>query len=295
MTKIITSAKDLVTKKTDTVNGFIEQAKEKSKDITKYTNILDYFFQNKNLIKDINIARQDKIIMQFLTAATMLSQKSLLYFSTDEQNLIISEIIDFSKFNDEQYLEKLKYQYLMNSGESLGGSMRNLIGQKAQNHFILNILKTLNDKGYKYNIVKNKKGKIVQISWNDRCIFFDKKPKIVGKSIDFIVVKGNSAINNDIENLDDYIICGELKGGVDPAGADEHWKTGLSALNRIDKVFNDYNKKRPILIFLGSAIASFMAGEIFHLLEKKWLGSAANINNNQQLQNIVNLIIEEQP
>lgn len=132
MTKIITSAKDLVTKKTDTVNGFIEQAKEKSKDITKYTNILDYFFQNKNLIKDINIARQDKIIMQFLTAATMLSQKSLLYFSTDEQNFIISEIIDFSKFNDEQYLEKLKYQYLINSGESLGGSMRNLIGQKAQ-------------------------------------------------------------------------------------------------------------------------------------------------------------------
>lgn len=295
MTKIITSAKDLVTKKTDTVNGFIEQAKEKSKDITKYTNILDYFFQNKNLIKDINIARQDKIIMQFLTAATMLSQKSLLYFSTDEQNLIISEIIDFSKFNDEKYLEKLKYQYLMNSGESLGGSMRNLIGQKAQNHFILNILKTLNDKGYKYNIVKNKKEKIVQISWNDKSIFFDKKPKIIGKSIDFIVVKGNSAINNDIENLDDYVICGELKGGIDPAGAEEHWKTGLSALNRIDKVFNDYNKKRPILIFLGSAIASFMAGEIFHLLEKKWLGSAANINNNQQLQNIVNLIIEEQP
>lgn len=292
---IITSAKDLVTQKTDTMNGFIEQAKEKRKDIIKYTKTLNYFLLNKHLIRDIHIARQDKLIMQFLTAAAMLSQKSLLYFSIEDQNRIISEIIDFSKFNDKEYLEQLKHQYLINCGESLGGSMRNIIGQKAQNYFISTILETLQQKGYQFNIVRSKKDKIVQISWKDRAIFFDKKPKIVGKSIDFIVVKGNSAKNNDIENLDDYIICGELKGGVDPAGADEHWKTGLSALNRIDKVFNDYNKKRPILIFLGSAIASFMAGEIFHLLEKKWLGSAANINNNQQLQNIVNLIIEEQP
>lgn len=292
---IITAAKDLVTQKTDTMNGFIEQAKEKRKDIIKYTKTLNYFLLNKHLIKDIHIARQDKLIMQFLTAAAMLSQKSLLYFSIEEQNRIISEIIDFSKFNDKEYLEQLKHQYLINCGESLGGSMRNIIGQKAQNYFISTILETLQQKGYQFNIVRSKKDKIVQISWKDRAIFFDKKPKIVGKSIDFIVVKGNSAKNNDIENLDDYIICGELKGGVDPAGADEHWKTGLSALNRIDKVFTDYSKKRPILIFLGSAIASFMAGEIFHLLEKKWLGSAANINNNQQLQNIVNLIIEEQP
>lgn len=292
---IITSAKDLVTQKTDTMNGFIEQAKEKRKDIIKYTKTLNYFLLNKHLIRDIHIARQDKLIMQFLTAAAMLSQKSLLYFSIEDQNRIISEIIDFSKFNDKEYLEQLKHQYLINCGESLGGSMRNIIGQKAQNYFISTILETLQQKGYQFNIVRSKKDKIVQISWKDRAIFFDKKPKIVGKSIDFIVVKGNSAKNNDIENLDDYIICGELKGGVDPAGADEHWKTGLSALNRIDKVFNDYNKKRPILIFLGSAIASFMAGEIFHLLEKKWLGAAANINNNLQLQNIVNLIIEEQP
>ena len=292
---IITSAKDLVTKKTDTMNGFIEQAKEKRKDIIKYTKTLDYFVLNKHLIKDINIARQDKLIMQFLTAAAMLSQKSLLYFSIEEQNRIISEIIDFSKFNDKEYLEQLKYQYLINCGESLGGSMRNIIGQKAQNYFISTILETLQEKGYQFDIVKSKKDKIVQISWNDRSIFFDKKPKIIGKSIDFIVVKGDSAKNNDIENLDDYIICGELKGGVDPAGADEHWKTGFSALNRIDKIFTDYNKKRPILIFLGSAIASFMAGEIFHLLEKKWLGAAANINNNLQLQEVVNLIIEEQP
>lgn len=118
---IITAAKDLVTQKTDTMNGFIEQAKEKRKDIIKYTKTLNYFLLNKHLIKDIHIARQDKLIMQFLTAAAMLSQKSLLYFSIEEQNRIISEIIDFSKFNDKEYLEQLKHQYLINCGESLGG------------------------------------------------------------------------------------------------------------------------------------------------------------------------------
>lgn len=292
MTKIIKSAKDLVTQKTDTMNGFIEQAQEKRKDITKYTKIVDYFLLNKHLIKDINIARQDKLIMQFLIAAAMLSQKSLLYFSIEEQNRIISEIINFSKFNEEEYLEQLKCQFLINCGESLGGSMRNIIGQKAQNYFISIILETLQKKGYHFDTIRSKKDKIVQISWNDRCIVFDKKPKIVGKSIDFIVVKGDSARNNNIENLDDYVICGELKGGVDPAGADEHWKTGLSALNRIDKVFTDYDKNKPVLIFLGSAIASFMAGEIFSLLENNWLGAAANINNQEQLQYVIDLIVD---
>ena len=43
---IITAAKDLVTQKTDTMNGFIEQAKEKRKDIIKYTKTLNYFLLN---------------------------------------------------------------------------------------------------------------------------------------------------------------------------------------------------------------------------------------------------------
>jgi type II restriction enzyme len=34
-----------------------------------------------------------------------------------------------------------------------------------------------------------------------------------------------------------YIALGELKGGIDPAGADEHWKTARTALNRIHEAF----------------------------------------------------------
>jgi len=36
-----------------------------------------------------------------------------------------------------------------------------------------------------------------------------------------------------IHNTAKYIALGEIKGGIDPAGADEHWKTANSALERI--------------------------------------------------------------
>ena len=34
-----------------------------------------------------------------------------------------------------------------------------------------------------------------------------------------------------------YMALGELKGGIDPAGADEHWKTARTALSRIHEAF----------------------------------------------------------
>ena len=43
--------------------------------------------------------------------------------------------------------------------------------------------------------------------------------------------------NLDESNPKSYIALGELKGGIDPAGADEHWKTAKSALERIRKAF----------------------------------------------------------
>ena len=42
-----------------------------------------------------------------------------------------------------------------------------------------------------------------------------------------------------------YLALGELKGGIDPAGADEHWKTANSALGRIRKAFARKGCNRP--------------------------------------------------
>src|SRR2546430_13027557 len=51
-----------------------------------------------------------------------------------------------------------------------------------------------------------------------------------------------------------YIALGELKGGIDPAGADEHWKTARTALARIQAVFTQ-SGLRPHTFFVGAAIA----------------------------------------
>lgn len=58
-------------------------------------------------------------------------------------------------------------------------------------------------------------------------------------------------------------MLGELKGGIDPAGADEHWKTANTALDRIRNSFANvgYSVKTS---FVGAAIANAMAVEILN-------------------------------
>jgi type II restriction enzyme len=46
-----------------------------------------------------------------------------------------------------------------------------------------------------------------------------------------------------------HISCGELKGGIDPAGADEHWKTAVSAFRRITTSFGIISVSPPILFY----------------------------------------------
>lgn len=58
-----------------------------------------------------------------------------------------------------------------------------------------------------------------------------------------------------------YITLGEIKGGIDPAGADEHWKTARTALSLIIKAFSGVNLS-PHTFFIGAAIEKPMAEEI---------------------------------
>jgi type II restriction enzyme len=82
-----------------------------------------------------------------------------------------------------------------------------------------------------------------------------------------------------------YLALGELKGGIDPAGADEHWKTARSALQRINQAFMTHGLK-PHTFFIGAAIEKKMAGEIWHQLEEGTLTNAANLTNDNQLASI---------
>lgn len=82
-----------------------------------------------------------------------------------------------------------------------------------------------------------------------------------------------------------YIALGELKGGIDPAGADEHWKTARTALNRIQKAFSNFGLK-PHTFFIGAAIEKKMASEIWSQLEDDTLENAANLTDDNQVASV---------
>ena len=82
-----------------------------------------------------------------------------------------------------------------------------------------------------------------------------------------------------------YIALGELKGGIDPAGADEHWKTARTALNRIHEAFAK-RRAKPHTFFIGAAIEAKMASEIWTLLERGILENAANLTDEDQIASI---------
>ena len=96
----------------------------------------------------------------------------------------------------------------------------------------------------------------------------------------------NKKIVKDILNSPaSYIALGELKGGIDPAGADEHWKTARTALNRIQESFKKVGHT-PCLFFIGAAIEAKMAIEIWNLLKKGVLSNAANLTDDNQIASL---------
>ncbi len=88
-----------------------------------------------------------------------------------------------------------------------------------------------------------------------------------------------------------YLALGELKGGIDPAGADEHWKTANSALDRIRNAFSD-NNSNPQTFFIGAAIENAMAQEIYQQLVKNTLSNGANLTNESQVVSLCNWLIK---
>lgn len=289
----ITCAADLVTTPEARIAGFTEQAQKKISISSGFDNEVaefDRIFPSIHSIDDV--WKNDKIKYFFLRACS-LSQKSLNHISEIDQKKLVSGIINFKRLADSMYRDELKRNYYLSCGDSLGGSMRNIVGQSAQEKLTNTIIQHLESSAIPFSTNTTNSGKISTITTNNRAYVFDKKPKTINNSIDLIVVKFDSKLGIvDIETRDKYIACGELKGGIDPAGADEHWKTAKTALDRIDKHFSSNGSKSPHLFFWGAAIENAMASEIFALLQSGWLTACANLTNSTQLDESIDMLIK---
>ena len=75
----------------------------------------------------------------------------------------------------------------------------------------------------------------------------------------------------------DMIWSGEIKGGADPAGSDEHWKTATQALNRILEAAEKTGRPQPQLSFLATILVERVAIEAQSWIDEGKLTSVYNL------------------
>jgi len=75
----------------------------------------------------------------------------------------------------------------------------------------------------------------------------------------------------------DMLWAGELKGGADPAGSDEHWKTATQALDRILQAAEATGRPQPMLSFIATILVDRVATDAQSWIEQGKLTSVYNL------------------
>ncbi len=310
---LIKSSEDLITPRQETRAGFIAMAIEKNYIAVPYIEEAKALKSLATQIKRPKDLLQISDLQVGLLTASGLSDKSLNYLTEDDKTLAIKGLIEkFLEPAGENFIDELVYRYLLTKGDALGGKARNLAGSLGERKFLRSLISVFNISGIPYqwkdndtNVWLDKPKDDIDIEKRIKAIHWKKKSNrililninvpLVNKNIDLSVLQatpddlriGKQSI---IHQPDKYVALGELKGGIDPAGADEHWKTANSALNRIRSSF-DKKKLKPQTFFIGAAIEKAMAIEIFKQLETSSMNNAANLTNEKQLTEICDWLI----
>lgn len=306
---IIKKPNDLVTSHDATRSGFLVMALEKNRRATPIITEAKALKSIASKLKSpIELLKNKKIYPSLLTASG-LSEKSLKHLTDKDKKDAIKNLIEnFLEPEGNSFAEELAYRFLLTKGDTLGGVMRNLAGFLGEVKLSRSLISTLEINSYKFYWLDSKSNKWLKYESNDvdiennlkglqwenstnRTLLYNLNIPIVGKNIDLILIDGDVKTKkiNSISNKD-FIALGELKGGIDPAGADEHWKTANSALDKIRKAFKKVSLK-PKTFFIGAAVEKSMSIEIFNQLKKGELNFACNLNIEDQLFSICNWII----
>lgn len=315
MNRHVKTPEDLETTYAAKRAGFLEIALRKNKEALPYIDeakaiksIAELYLRPKEMATDDRVKAP-------LAEAAGISTKASNYLSKDDiQSIVIEFIINFLEPAGENFVDEFVYRYLLSKGDALGGRMRNIVGALAGEKLTRCVAANLRISRYPHQFLLNKKwshpeqvtqdmmGLVKAIRWENKSgcareLIYNLTVPIVSKNIDISIFSSQTLEINTPEKRKsfvrdhlNYLALGELKGGIDPAGADEHWKTASTALWRIREAFHEVN--HPVqTFFVGSAIEKSMAQEIFTQCENNKLDSVANLNNNEQLAELCSWII----
>lgn len=302
---------ELITPPEEIRSGFVSLALERNRQATPFVEqaraLKVYALQANSPMELLKIAE----IRSALLTAAGFSDKAVGH--TDEVNQIrgIELLIEnFLEPAGTEFVEELVYRFLLTRGDSLGGTMRNMAGKLAERKLTRAIISALTLTKTAYQWLSNNsktwiRGKdndtdielnLKALSWKKcsemRTLIYNRNIPLVKKNIDICLLdcppdEIKPAIFKDTER---FVAFGELKGGIDPAGADEHWKTAQTALERIRTAFATRNLS-PHIFFIGAVIVDSMAQEIWTHLEEGTLKNAANLTNADQVASISNWLV----
>ena len=267
------------------------------------------------LLEPIAIKRLLKLTNEkdSLLEAAGISVKARAHLLEEDKSRLLQDFIDKAlEPCGQHYIDEVIYRYLLTLGDALGGRMRNIVGSIANEKLTRFIISQLQISNFKFSYYRSKQNhmidgknydiddaeKIKLILWKSnkhtRSLIYNVNVPPVGKNIDIVLL--NTTLNLDttqtkliLSNKESYLAIGELKGGIDPAGADEHWKTANTALARVRTAFNG----KVHLFFVGAAIETSMSNEIFSQYNKKELENCANLTNDNQLAALCEWLVRQ--
>jgi hypothetical protein len=224
-------------------------------------------------------------------------------------NKIVSGLIIDMGVTRLRHIEML----MTNLGDALGGSSRNEVGRVAMVQVMRSLIKYLHQRDYLESINYTTRESLVPgaADRGESVLLLEPNIDIDAKlnqiESDYVKYQGlrlkNGVvllIDSDIKWRDsmnreyspsadmhsareatgteaDMIWGAEVKGGADPAGSDEHWKTASRALNRILEAAEKTGHDKPPLSFIGTTIVGQVALEISAWLDRGDLRSAYNL------------------
>lgn len=305
----ISNAQELVTSTTEVRAGFLSMALEKNRRAIP-------FVEEGRALRAVAMQANEpsdlldlKTIQPALLTASGLSDKSLKHLGeTDKNNAIDGLIEKFLEPAGDDFVNELVYRFLLIRGDTFGGSMRNIAGSLAEIDFKRSVISALSVRGIdflweskkskkwlKADLLEDDVGDVKGIGWNrngERTLVFNRTVKLIRKNIDICLLRcSHTDIPSALGIPSNYVLLGELKGGIDPAGADEHWKTARTALERIIEGFNGINHNVET-IFIGAAIEAAMDEEIWTWLKEGKLSNAGNITDKDHIASVCGWLVD---